>query len=334
MEMFYMTAHMLCGEERCKTEDLENFKKFIFRHIGLNNHPSRPHDRNPFCNYKTSKHSNYAYKSEFWTRGPIVQAEEFEDLDVDTHMQPVNTDPPKPESVPEAELVNSFLQSLGFEKHSVFFKDEKVFEFTYPKKEIDKATLKHMTDEDLKALGLRMNNAISGPIPAAIGKLEKLQTLDISSNKFNGAIPSSLGNIKNLKYLRLNNNNLTGPVPQSLSKVEGLNLVDLSFNNLSGSLPKISARAFKIIGNTLNCGQNSGSNCSVVYSEPLSFSPDGVRAGSESGTKTHNVATAFGTSFSAAFVIIMLIGSLIWWRYRHHQQIFFDVTGKKFLLIG
>ncbi|XP_059633703.1 protein NSP-INTERACTING KINASE 3-like isoform X2 [Cornus florida] len=173
---------------------------------------------------------------------------------------------------------------------------------------------------------LMQNNAISGPIPAAIGKLEKLQTLDLSRNKFNGAIPSSLGNIKNLKYLRLNNNHLTGPVPESLSKVEGLNLVDLSFNNLSGSLPKISARAFKIIGNTLNCGQNSGSNCSVVYSEPLSFSPDGVRAGSESGTKTHNVAIAFGTSFSAAFVIIMLIGSLVWWRYRHNQQIFFDVT--------
>uniref|UniRef100_A0A5B7B3Y2 non-specific serine/threonine protein kinase n=1 Tax=Davidia involucrata TaxID=16924 RepID=A0A5B7B3Y2_DAVIN len=173
---------------------------------------------------------------------------------------------------------------------------------------------------------LLQNNAISGPIPASIAKLEKLQTLDLSHNKFNGGIPSSLGDLNNLNYLRLNNNSLTGPIPESLSKVEGLTLVDLSFNNLSGSLPKISARTFKIIGNPLICGQNSENNCSVVYAEILSFPPDGVRAHSESGTKSHHVAVAFGASFSAAFLIIIVIGSFVWNRYRHNQQIFFDVN--------
>lgn len=48
---------------------------------------------------------------------------------------------------------------------------------------------------------LLQNNAISGPIPATIGKLEKLQTLDLSNNAFSGAIPSSLGALKNLNYL-------------------------------------------------------------------------------------------------------------------------------------
>ncbi|XP_059626462.1 uncharacterized protein LOC132269325 isoform X2 [Cornus florida] len=93
-----------------------------------------------------TQQSKYAYKSEFWKRGPNVQTEQFEDLDVDTHMQPVNTDPPKLESVPEAELVDCFLQSLGLEKYSKLFKDKK----------IDKATLKLMTDDNLEALGLRM----------------------------------------------------------------------------------------------------------------------------------------------------------------------------------
>ncbi|KAF8399730.1 hypothetical protein HHK36_015601 [Tetracentron sinense] len=100
---------------------------------------------------------------------------------------------------------------------------------------------------------LLQNNAITGPIPAEIGKLDKLQTLDLSNNKLNGGIPSSLGDLKNLNYL------------------------DLSYNNISGSLPKISARTFKIIGNPLICGPNHDNNCSYVSLEPPSFPPDSSR---------------------------------------------------------
>jgi hypothetical protein len=48
---------------------------------------------------------------------------------------------------------------------------------------------------------------------------------------------------------------------------------------------------------------------------------------SDSGRKSHNVAVAFGASFSSVFVIILVVGFLVWWRYRHNQQIFFDVNG-------
>uniref|UniRef100_A0A5B7A4L2 Putative ankyrin repeat and SAM domain-containing protein 6 n=1 Tax=Davidia involucrata TaxID=16924 RepID=A0A5B7A4L2_DAVIN len=95
------------------------------------------------------------------------------------HSEPVNTDPPKLKPVLEgskparksivveapvpetkkvaslvsrkktqqkAESVNSFLQSLDLEKYSIIFQAE----------EVDMTALLHMTDEDLKALGIPM----------------------------------------------------------------------------------------------------------------------------------------------------------------------------------
>ncbi|GLT86482.1 hypothetical protein SLE2022_377790 [Rubroshorea leprosula] len=170
---------------------------------------------------------------------------------------------------------------------------------------------------------LLQNNAISGPIPETIGKLENLKTLDLSNNTFSGEIPSSLGDLKNLNYLRLNNNSLTGPCPESLSNIEGLTLVDLSYNNLRGSLPKISARTFKVVGNPLICGPK-GNNCAAVFPEPISLPPDGLKG--NSGTKSHQMVVAFAASFGAAFFVILVIGLFVWWRYRHNQQIFFDVN--------
>ncbi|XP_015073734.1 protein NSP-INTERACTING KINASE 3-like [Solanum pennellii] len=172
---------------------------------------------------------------------------------------------------------------------------------------------------------LLQNNAIYGYIPDVVGNLESLQTLDLSNNKFDGEIPASFGDLNNLNYLRLNNNSLTGTIPQSLSNIGGLALVDVSFNNLSGPLPKISARAFKVVGNPLICGQSSGNNCSAVYPEPLSFPPDSLED-QRARSKNHHAAVAFGASFGAAFLVIVVISLVLWWRYRHNQQIFFDVN--------
>ena len=53
----------------------------------------------------------------------------------------------------------------------------------------------------------------------------------------------------------------------------------------------------------------------------------GCLAQSDSGTKSHRVAIAFGASFGSAFIIVIIVGFLIWWQYRQNQQIFFDVNG-------
>eukprot|EP00268_Persea_americana_P065604 TRINITY_DN8787_c0_g1_i7.p2 TRINITY_DN8787_c0_g1~~TRINITY_DN8787_c0_g1_i7.p2 ORF type:complete len:629 (-),score=108.64 TRINITY_DN8787_c0_g1_i7:695-2581(-) len=174
---------------------------------------------------------------------------------------------------------------------------------------------------------LLQNNAIMGPIPEGIGRLDKLQTLDLSNNKFTGIVPSSLGKLKNLNYLRLNNNGLSGPLPESLSNVKGLTLLDLSYNDLSGSLPQISARTFNIIGNPLICGHSSGNNCSTVSSDSLPYSPDPLKGQSQvGGTRGRRVAIAFGASFGSVAIIAIMVGLLLWWRRKHHRQIFFDVN--------
>lgn len=172
---------------------------------------------------------------------------------------------------------------------------------------------------------LLQNNAMSGPIPADIGKLDKLQTLDLSNNKFSGGIPSSVGDLKNLNYLRLNNNSFSGPCPESLSNIHSLTLVDLSYNNLSGSLPKISARTFKFVGNPAICGPYSRSNCSALSPELIPFTPYAPDQ-SHSGTRNHHFAIILGLTIGSVSLVIFVLGLILWWRYRHNKQIFFDVN--------
>ncbi|XP_038980698.1 leucine-rich repeat protein 1-like [Phoenix dactylifera] len=80
-------------------------------------------------------------------------------------------------------------------------------------------------------------NNIQGTIPAELGNLKSLISLDLYNNNISGIIPPTLGKLKALVFLRLNNNQLTGPIPRELVGISSLKVIDVSKNNLCGTIP-------------------------------------------------------------------------------------------------
>ena len=83
-------------------------------------------------------------------------------------------------------------------------------------------------------LGFRNFN---GKIPAELGNLEYLHTLDLTSNRLNGEIPAELRNLGKLRILYLQVNQLYGEIPRELSYLSNLTTLALYDNKLSGEIP-------------------------------------------------------------------------------------------------
>ena len=79
---------------------------------------------------------------------------------------------------------------------------------------------------------------LNGVIPAKVGDLSALKTLDLSSNSLTGHIPSKIGDLSALKTLDLSSNSLTGAIPSKLGDLFGLESLLLSSNSLSGQIPE------------------------------------------------------------------------------------------------
>ncbi|HEX6904773.1 MAG TPA: pre-peptidase C-terminal domain-containing protein [Thermoanaerobaculia bacterium] len=80
-------------------------------------------------------------------------------------------------------------------------------------------------------------NGLTGKLPAKLGNLPNLQTLDLESNALNGAIPKDLGRLRNLRSLQLGLNQLSGTIPRELGNLTNMESLSLAFNKLSGAIP-------------------------------------------------------------------------------------------------
>lgn len=112
---------------------------------------------------------------------------------------------------------------------------------------------------NLVASGLEL----SGSIPdTTIGKLNKLEILDLSNNNITG-LPSDLWSLGSLKNLNLSHNQISGSLPNNIGNFGLLESVDLSSNNFSGEIPAAisslsSLRVLKLDQNGFEMGIPSG----------------------------------------------------------------------------
>ncbi|XP_010044547.2 probable leucine-rich repeat receptor-like protein kinase At5g49770 isoform X1 [Eucalyptus grandis] len=90
---------------------------------------------------------------------------------------------------------------------------------------------------ELTSLDLSLNKGLTGPIPSQLGSLQKLNILILANCSFTSSIPDELGNLTELTFLALNSNNFSSNVPASLGKLSKLYWLDVSENQLYGSLP-------------------------------------------------------------------------------------------------
>ncbi|CAN1223925.1 Probable LRR receptor-like serine/threonine-protein kinase At2g24230 [Linum grandiflorum] len=95
---------------------------------------------------------------------------------------------------------------------------------------------------------------LSGPIPdITIGKLSKLQTLDLSNNEIT-ALPTDMWSLSSLISLNLSSNTISGILHNDVSNFHVLEKLDLSGNSFSGEIPPaigslLSLNVLKLDGN-------------------------------------------------------------------------------------
>ncbi|MAZ73116.1 MAG: Two component regulator three Y domain protein [Flavobacteriaceae bacterium] len=95
-----------------------------------------------------------------------------------------------------------------------------------------------VTVENNKVTGISLLfNNVTGELPASIGNLVHLKTLELSFNNIKGSLPDALGNLKDLEILAFNGNALTGTIPASLGNLTRLKQLHLSSNKLTGTVP-------------------------------------------------------------------------------------------------
>ncbi|XP_047946137.1 probable LRR receptor-like serine/threonine-protein kinase At2g24230 [Salvia hispanica] len=95
---------------------------------------------------------------------------------------------------------------------------------------------------------------LSGVIPeTTIGKLKKLESLDLSSNKI-ATLPSDFWSLGSLINLNLSHNQISGSLSSNIGNFGNLQSLDLSFNIFKGSIPETFSSLSKL--ESLNLSDN------------------------------------------------------------------------------
>ena len=79
---------------------------------------------------------------------------------------------------------------------------------------------------------------MTGPIPAELGQLTRLTSLQLNGNQLTGPIPPELGRLTALtNILSLSGNQLSGPIPPELGRLTNLERLQFRGNRLTGPIP-------------------------------------------------------------------------------------------------
>ena len=107
---------------------------------------------------------------------------------------------------------------------------------------------------ELTSLNLRTNTDLSGEIPGSLNSLSNLTVLNLHSNSHTDAIPDLSGTA--LQEVYLSGNDLTGGVPEWLNSMTDVRELWLTGNDLSGTMPNLSGMTslerLKLNGNAVS----------------------------------------------------------------------------------
>ena len=81
------------------------------------------------------------------------------------------------------------------------------------------------------------HNSFTGSLPATLGNLLSLQTLDIVATRVTGSIPSQIGRLTNLAFLSLTKSLLSSTIQEELSCLRHLNDFEMSHSHVTGAVP-------------------------------------------------------------------------------------------------
>lgn len=127
----------------------------------------------------------------------------------------------------------------------------------------------------------------NGSVPAQLGNLDSLKSLNLSKSQLSGSIPTQLGNLTAMNFLYLHVNQLSGEIPEELGDLTAVLRLMLNHNQVSGSIPTELSSLTSVQYLRLQCNQLTGTI------------PDSLGALTALETRTFEATSSKGASLRA-----------------------------------